>query len=82
MTGEEVRLIFDLPLDFDTRFMHNNLTEANIIVDDGQVVGIIGWRRAGYIGQKTAAEIHRRVRLPQLNARLSEDMVWGYDLYD
>ncbi|KAJ5113957.1 hypothetical protein N7456_002491 [Penicillium angulare] len=76
--------------DPDLCLMHNDFTKSNIIVDNDKIVGVIDWEMAGFLGWKTAAEIHRRIRTPQresfLNANLSEevlqDMMYWNDLYD
>lgn len=70
--------------------MHNDLTESNIIVDDDKITGVIDWEMAGYLGWKTAGEIHRRIRTPQrehfAKVKLSEErlreIMWWNDLYD
>ncbi|KFY13330.1 hypothetical protein V492_03344 [Pseudogymnoascus sp. VKM F-4246] len=76
--------------DPDLAFMHNDFTESNVIVDNDRIVGVIDWEMAGFLGWKTAAEVHRRVRTPQREhfvnanlseARLTEIMHWS-DLYD
>lgn len=82
-------LFSDINDDPDIGFMHNDLTDSNIIVDDDKIVGIIDWEMAGFIGWKTAGEIHRRIRTPQrehfANANLSEErlqeMMWWNDIY-
>lgn len=90
MTAEEATIIFDENLDDDFGFMHNDLSDSNIIVDKDRIMGIIDWERAAYIGRRTAAEIHCRIRTPQLehykNVQLSDEklneMMWWNDLYD
>lgn len=70
--------------------MHNDITPSNIIVDDDRIVGLVDWEMAGFIGWKTAGEIHRRIRTPQresfVNITLSEerlqDIMYWNDLYD
>ncbi|PYH92634.1 PHD transcription factor [Aspergillus ellipticus CBS 707.79] len=44
--------------------VHNNLTLANIIVHDDNVIGVTGWRHSGYFGFDKANETHRRFRIP------------------
>jgi hypothetical protein len=86
----EGELIFSANLDQDFSFMHNDLTESNIIVDDDKITGVIDWEMAGYLGWKTAGEIHRRIRTPQrehfVRVKLSEErlreIMWWNDLYD
>ncbi|RAL15357.1 putative PHD transcription factor [Aspergillus homomorphus CBS 101889] len=53
--------------------VHNSLVPANIIVKDGQVVGITGWRRSGYFGFERAGEIHRRFRIPEIATASEEE---------
>ncbi|OGE47671.1 hypothetical protein PENARI_c039G00213 [Penicillium arizonense] len=48
--------------DPDLSFMHNDLTESNLIVDNDKIVGLIDWEMAGFFGLRTAGEVHRRVR--------------------
>ncbi|KAA8646310.1 hypothetical protein EYZ11_004432 [Aspergillus tanneri] len=45
--------------------VHNNMTPSNIIVNNEQVVGIIGWRHSGFFGFERANSIHRKLRMPQ-----------------
>jgi aminoglycoside phosphotransferase len=76
--------------DPDLSFMHNDVTQSNIIVNNDKIVGLIDWEMAGYFGWKTASEVHRRIRTLQrehfVNANLSEetlrDMMFWNDLYD
>ncbi|KAH8425999.1 uncharacterized protein LDX57_003737 [Aspergillus melleus] len=76
--------------DPDMGFMHNDFTPSNCIVDQDKIVGLIDWEMAGFLGWKTAGEIHRRIRTPQrehfVNVSLSEeilrDMLFWNDLYD
>jgi hypothetical protein len=76
--------------DPDMSFMHNDITPSNIIVDDDRIVGLVDWEMAGFIGWKTAGEIHRRIRTPQRESfaniilseeRLQDIMYWN-GLYD
>ncbi|KAH9901770.1 kinase-like domain-containing protein [Xylariomycetidae sp. FL2044] len=76
--------------DPDMGFMHNDLTPSNLIVDNDKIVGVIDWEMAGFLGWKTAGEIHRRIRTPQrehfVNANVSEErlkeIMWWNDLYE
>ncbi|KAF9888345.1 hypothetical protein FE257_008778 [Aspergillus nanangensis] len=76
--------------DPDLSFMHNDFTQSNCIVDNDKIVGLIDWEMAGFLGWKTAGEVHRRIRTPQrehfVNASLSEeslqDIMFWNDLYD
>lgn len=65
---------------------HNDLVPANIIVRDGRVVGITGWRQSGYFGSLRAKKIHRLFRRPepgpQLSAGGAGDGARWVDLYD
>ncbi|CRG86864.1 hypothetical protein PISL3812_03876 [Talaromyces islandicus] len=87
----EAKILFsDSNTDSDLRFMHNDVTQSNIIVDNDKIVGLIDWEMAGFFGWKTAGEVHRKIRTPQrehfVNANLSEetlrDMIFWNDLYD
>lgn len=51
--------------DSDKRFMHNDLTDSNLIVDNDKIIGVVDWEMAGFFGWKTAGEVHRRIRTPQ-----------------
>ncbi|KAI2617024.1 kinase-like domain-containing protein [Hypomontagnella submonticulosa] len=87
---EAVILFSDTNIDSDLSFMHNDLTQSNCIVDNDKIVGLVDWEMAGFIGWKTAGEIHRRIRTPQrehfANANLSEERIreitWWNDLYE
>jgi len=80
----------DANTDPDISFMHNDFSTSNCIVDDDKIVGLVDWEMAGFLGWRTAGEIHSRIRTPQrehfVNANLSEetlrDMMWWNDLYD
>ncbi|KAL3479249.1 hypothetical protein BJX99DRAFT_86784 [Aspergillus californicus] len=70
----------------DLSFVHNNMLLSNVIVDGDRVVGLIGWRDAGYFGFKKANRLHRQTRIPEI---LSEPELQGgvgaqtwADLYD
>lgn len=83
-------IVFSTNDDPDMSFMHNDFTQSNVIVNNGMITGLIDWEMAGFIGWKTAGEVHRRIRSPRreqfVNARLSEekilDMMYWNDLYD
>lgn len=83
-------LFSDANTDPDISFMHNDFNMSNLIVDHDRIVGLVDWEMAGFIGWKTAGEVHRRIRTPQrehfVNANLSEetlrDIMWWNDLYD
>lgn len=70
--------------------MHNDFSPSNIIVDEGRIVDLIDWEMAGWIGWRTAGEVHRRVRGPQremyAHLGMSEewfgDLLFWNDLYD
>ncbi|KAJ5614800.1 hypothetical protein N7528_008454 [Penicillium herquei] len=76
--------------DPDRSFMHNDFTQSNCLADNDKIVGLVDWEMAGFLGWKTAGEVHRRIRTPQrehfTNANLSEeriqDMLFWNDLYD
>ncbi|KAL2817001.1 hypothetical protein BDW59DRAFT_135169 [Aspergillus cavernicola] len=50
----------------DLSLVHNNMLLSNIIVNDDRVVGLTGWRDAGYFGFEKADKIHRQIRVPQI----------------
>jgi tRNA A-37 threonylcarbamoyl transferase component Bud32 len=54
-------------------FMHNNLTDSNLIVHDNKIVGLIDWEMAGFFGWKTAG-VHRKLR--------QHDNYFWEDLYE
>ncbi|KAK5654135.1 hypothetical protein OQA88_7566 [Cercophora sp. LCS_1] len=76
--------------DSDFGFMHNDLSESNIIVDNDMIVGIIDWEMASFFGWETAREVRQKVRTARreqfVNANLSEErlveIMWWGDLYD
>ncbi|KAJ5712080.1 hypothetical protein N7488_006236 [Penicillium malachiteum] len=76
--------------DPDRSFMHNDFTQSNCLVDNDKIVGLVDWEMAGFLGWKTAGEVHRRIGTPQrehfTNVNLSEkriqDMMFWNDLYD
>lgn len=90
LNPREADLVFSANLDQDLRFMHNDLTPSNCIVDNDRIVGLIDWEMAGYFGRQTAAEVHQQVRCPRreqyVHANVSEgklkDMMWWNDIYD
>lgn len=71
----------------DLCFVHNDLTRPNIIVNDGRVVGILGWRQSGFFGHDRAGRVHQLYRMPEHSTILNpgEDpagqLAWS-DLYD
>lgn len=87
---EKEILFSDANTDPDISFMHNDFNTSNCIVNHDRIVGLVDWEMAGFIGWKTAGEVHRRIRSPQrehfVNANLSEetlrDIMWWNDLYD
>jgi COMPASS component SPP1 len=66
---------------------HNDMVRSNIIVDNGRVVAITGWRQSGYFGHERAKKIHRLLRIPERShifssgERSTQDQAWA-DLYD
>lgn len=66
---------------------HNDMVRSNIIVDNGRVVAITGWRRSGYFGHERAKRIHMLLRIPERShifssgERSTQDQAWA-DLYD
>lgn len=86
----EENLMFGSNDDEDTSFMHNDLNISNIIVDNDKIVGVIDWEMAGYIGWKTAGQVHVQIRTPKrenfsncdLSEALLSDILFWNDLYD
>ncbi|KAI1262694.1 hypothetical protein F5Y18DRAFT_397021 [Xylariaceae sp. FL1019] len=76
--------------DTDLSFMHNDFTLSNCIVDNDRIVGLIDWEMAGYLGRKTAAEVHIEIRSPRrenyaalnLSKSILDDILFWNDLYD
>ncbi|KAL4897176.1 hypothetical protein BDV59DRAFT_169951 [Aspergillus ambiguus] len=58
--------------------VHNNMSASSIIVDDGKIVGISGWRHSGYFGFERAAKIHRQFRMAEGSSHAQS---WA-DLYE
>ncbi|KAJ0163864.1 hypothetical protein CTA2_2228 [Colletotrichum tanaceti] len=83
-------LFSDSDIDTDMSFMHNDLSESNIIVDNDMVAGLVDWEMAGFFGWRTAGEVHRIIRTSQREhfaaVNLSEerllDIMWWAHLYD
>jgi thiamine kinase-like enzyme len=90
LNPHEAHILFSANLDQDMGFMHNDFTPSNCIVKDDRIIGLIDWEMAGYLGWKTAAEVHRKLRCPQrehyVNANVSEEqlaeMMWWNDIYE
>ncbi|KKA25456.1 PHD transcription factor [Rasamsonia emersonii CBS 393.64] len=67
--------------------VHNDMTRSNIIVNNGRVVGILGWRRSGFFGINRAKRVHRQLRTPERSylatpgEESAEEQAWA-DLYD
>lgn len=65
---------------------HNDLVPSNIIIQDGRIVGIAGWRQCGYFGTIRAKKIHRLFRnlepVSPNGVPDSEKSVGWTDLYD
>ncbi|KAL4926230.1 putative PHD transcription factor [Aspergillus undulatus] len=66
---------------------HNNMLLSNIVVNNHRIVGLIGWREAGYFGFGKADKVHRQVRVPRLVAEVESGVglqnvaTWA-DLYE
>ncbi|KAL1965384.1 hypothetical protein VTN77DRAFT_5821 [Rasamsonia byssochlamydoides] len=71
----------------DLCLVHNDMTRSNIIVNNGRIVGIIGWRQSGFFGHDRARQVHRQLRTPArsylttLGEESAEEKAWA-DLYD
>lgn len=70
----------------DLCFVHNDITRQNIIVNDGRVVGILGWRQSGFFGLDRAGRVHQLYRMPEHSTILNPgddpagQLAWS-DLY-
>lgn len=90
LNPQEAHILFAANCSGDMSFMHNDFTPSNCIVNNDKIVGLIDWEMAGYLGWKTAAEIHRKLRCPlrehYVNANVTEeqlqDMMWWNDIYE
>ncbi|EFW20381.1 hypothetical protein D8B26_003229 [Coccidioides posadasii str. Silveira] len=65
---------------------HNDLLPSNIIVENGKIVGIVGWSNAGYFGYEKSGNVHRRIRCKDDNGNMIQEL-WEesspwHDLYD
>ena len=75
--------------DPDLSFLHNDLSQSNIIVNDDKIVGVVDWEMAGFFGWKTAGEVHLQIRTPKrenfaaldLPEDLLSDILFWNDLY-
>ncbi|KAJ5326902.1 uncharacterized protein N7506_010004 [Penicillium brevicompactum] len=82
-TSERDILFADKSKEEGLCFTHNDLVQSNIIIQNGRVVGIAGWRQCGYFGNTRAEKVHRLLRNLE---PVSQDGVAGSgdwaDLYD
>lgn len=70
-------------------FMHNNLNESNIIVNNDKIVGLVDWEMAGWFGLTRAGAVHAQCRTPSRDnfakLNLAEerlvDLTYWNDLY-
>jgi COMPASS component SPP1 len=71
----------------DLCLVHNDMVRSNIIVNNNQVAGILGWRQSGFFGHDRARRVHRHLRTPgrdratMLEEEFGEELTWA-DLYD
>jgi COMPASS component SPP1 len=71
----------------DFCLVHNDMTRANIIVDNGRIVGLLGWRQCGFFGHDRARRVHSFVRVPERSyipapsEKSADEQAWA-DLYD
>lgn len=68
----------------DFGFTHNDMIPSKIIVNNDQIVGIIGWNKSGWFGWERAKNVHRQVRAPEfasISRGLDFENFWT-DLYD
>lgn len=56
-------------------FVHNGFWPTNLIVIDGEIVGVVDWEMAGYFPWLATRSVHLRVRSPDVAscARLTLD---------
>lgn len=86
----EYDILFGDDRDTDTGFMHNDLTESNIIIDNDRIVAVIDWEMAGCFGWKAAGEVHVKARWPiagvyadfGLGEERMRNMFFWKDLYE
>jgi COMPASS component SPP1 len=93
ITETEYDLLFGETADEENEarlgFVHNDLNESNIIVQDGKIVGLVDWEMAGFFWLNRAGRVHalfRTARRENLqNANLTEeqivDLTFWNDLY-
>ncbi|KAL4795605.1 hypothetical protein BDV19DRAFT_167584 [Aspergillus venezuelensis] len=67
--------------------VHNNMLLHNIVVNNHRIVGLIGWREAGYFGFGKTDKVHRQVRVPKLISEAEsgvglQNLITWADLYD
>ncbi|KAJ5103410.1 hypothetical protein N7532_003939 [Penicillium argentinense] len=80
--GQERTILFaDKSAGEDLCFTHNNLVPGNIVVKDGRIVGLAGWRESGYFGLTRAQQVHQSWRDLQGEDQDSATGTW-VDLYD
>ncbi|KAJ5887868.1 Zinc finger PHD-type [Penicillium taxi] len=82
LSGEEKerKILFAEKIDAeDFCLVHNDLIPRNIIVNDGRVVGVAGWRQSGYFGLERVKQIHQSLR--DTTVASQENTTW-VDLYD
>lgn len=87
---EEQIIFSERNADSDVRFMHNDFTLSNTIVDHDKIVGLVDWEMAGWFGRKTAADVHAKIRTPtrqnyaalDLPEDVLEDILFWNDLYE
>ncbi|CAG7981682.1 unnamed protein product [Penicillium salamii] len=70
----------------ELRFTHNDLVPSNIIIHNGRVVGLAGWRQCGFFGNTRAGKVHHLLRgldsASQNGAVSSGGSASWADLYD
>lgn len=70
--------------------LHNDLSQSNLIVDQGKIVAVVDWEMAGFFTWAIARDVHLRIRSPSretyahlnLPRDVLEDIYFWNDLYD
>jgi COMPASS component SPP1 len=69
--------------------MHNDMVKSNLIVMDGEIVGVVDWEMAGFFAWEAASVVHDKIRSPQaedlqlleLDEETVKDRLFWNDLY-
>ncbi|XWW95755.1 hypothetical protein V2A60_003722 [Cordyceps javanica] len=74
---------------FPCTLTHNDLSQSNLIVDQGKIVAVVDWEMAGWFGRDAAEAVHLRIRSPSketyahlnLPQDVLDDIYFWNDLY-